>query len=419
MSAEPLDAAPPPAMAGSPPPARPMVVAVRRLSLIGLLLANAVLSLLTLGIYRFWARTKVRRRIWSSISLYGDSLTYTGTAKELLIGFLLALVLLVPIFGIIGIITNLLPLSLTTIIIQQFLPLGVLLFLGIVAVFYARRYILTRTQWRGIHAGQTGTLGEFFLFHLKAYGVMFLTLGLAAPWAQAKIHNYRAGITYYGTQHFSADAKPDGLWGAYLLLWLPMVIAYAAMLYLFWPMMEWSFLVQAAQEAGDPLPPPPEMGNAVLLGAVFLFMMLWGSVAGFHYYIRRLAHFTSATRLGEAAFDLPLRTREAIYIPLLALVGMLVVFGLLVGAIIGSVALIGPENRGLVISLIMIFSFFLIFLPGIGILQIAWVLVEMLKLIARRLEVSNPHSLDLILNRGQPAPRRGEGLADAIGDVGF
>lgn len=419
MSAEPLDEPVPPAMAGSPPPAQPMDVSVRRLSLIGLLVVNAVLSLLTLGIYRFWARTKVRRRIWSSISLYGDSLTYTGTAKELLIGFLLALVLLVPVFGIIGIVTNLLPLSLTSIIIQQFLPLAVLLFLGIVAVFYARRYLLTRTQWRGIHAGQTGTLGDFFLFHLKAYAVMFLTLGLAAPWAQARIHNYRASITYYGTQPFSANATPDRLWGPYLLLWLPMAVAYAAMLYLFWPMMEWSFLVQAAQEAGEPLPPPPATENSIMLGGTFLFMALWGSVAGFHYYIRRLSLFGSATRLGAMQFDLPLRTREAIYIPLVALVGMLVLFGLVVGAIVGSVTLIDPENKGLVFSLVMVFSLFLIFLPGFGMLQIAWVLVEMLKLIARRLTATNPESLELILNRGQPAPRRGEGLADAIGDVGF
>src|SRR5882672_3563015 len=62
-----------------------------------LLIRGAVLLLVTLGIYRFWLATDVRRFLWSNTEIAGDGLEYIGTARELLLGFLIAIALLVPI----------------------------------------------------------------------------------------------------------------------------------------------------------------------------------------------------------------------------------------------------------------------------------------------------------------------------------
>src|SRR5436190_8634441 len=62
-----------------------------------LLTRGAVLLLVTLGIYRFWLATDVRRFLWSNTELAGDGLEYVGTARELLLGFLIAIALLVPV----------------------------------------------------------------------------------------------------------------------------------------------------------------------------------------------------------------------------------------------------------------------------------------------------------------------------------
>ena len=62
-----------------------------------LLRRGAVLLLVTLGIYRFWLATDVRRSLWNHTEIAGDYLEYIGTARELLLGFLIAIVLLVPI----------------------------------------------------------------------------------------------------------------------------------------------------------------------------------------------------------------------------------------------------------------------------------------------------------------------------------
>src|SRR5438067_2074910 len=59
---------------------------------------GAALELVTLGFYRFWLATDIRRHLWTNTIVDGDAAEYTGRGKELLIGFLFALAILVPIY---------------------------------------------------------------------------------------------------------------------------------------------------------------------------------------------------------------------------------------------------------------------------------------------------------------------------------
>src|SRR6185503_13310080 len=63
-----------------------------------LVLRGACLELITVGFYRFWLATDMRRHLWSHTSVEGDAPEYIGTAKELLVGFLFALAILVPLY---------------------------------------------------------------------------------------------------------------------------------------------------------------------------------------------------------------------------------------------------------------------------------------------------------------------------------
>src|SRR6266436_623670 len=63
-----------------------------------LVMRGAFLELITVGFYRFWLATDMRRHLWSHTSVEGDAPEYIGTAKELLIGFLFALAILVPLY---------------------------------------------------------------------------------------------------------------------------------------------------------------------------------------------------------------------------------------------------------------------------------------------------------------------------------
>jgi uncharacterized membrane protein YjgN (DUF898 family) len=123
-----------------------------------LLIRGGVLLAVTLGIYRFWLATDIRRFLWSNTEIAGDGLEYIGTARELLLGFLIAIVLLVPVNvmfflaafsgGLLGQISGI-------------FALVVLVLLGQFAVYRARRYRLTRTIYRGIRFHQTGSAWRY------------------------------------------------------------------------------------------------------------------------------------------------------------------------------------------------------------------------------------------------------------------
>ena len=70
---------------------------------------NALLTLITLGIYRFWAKTNIRRFFWRNVSLLDDPLEYTGTGGELFVGFLIVIAVLFPLGLIYGAINTLVP----------------------------------------------------------------------------------------------------------------------------------------------------------------------------------------------------------------------------------------------------------------------------------------------------------------------
>lgn len=68
----------------------------RRGPLLSLVLKNTLLTILTFGLYRFWAKTWIRRYFWNNVRIAGDAVEYVGQGKELFVGFLIALAVLFP-----------------------------------------------------------------------------------------------------------------------------------------------------------------------------------------------------------------------------------------------------------------------------------------------------------------------------------
>jgi uncharacterized membrane protein YjgN (DUF898 family) len=145
---------------------------------------GALLELITFGFYRFWLATNIRRHLWTNISVDGDALEYAGTGRELLIGFLFALAILVPIYFAyfaIGIEAERWKAFAS-------IPFGII-FYGLYqfAIFRARRYQLTRTLWRGVRFWMTGS-GLAYMARAMGWTLLtVLTLGLAYPWREAAL----------------------------------------------------------------------------------------------------------------------------------------------------------------------------------------------------------------------------------------
>ena len=64
--------------------------------LVPLAIKGHLLTLITLGIYRFWYLTNLRRFFWSHTRVHDSALEYTGRGMEIFIGFLIAMAVVVP-----------------------------------------------------------------------------------------------------------------------------------------------------------------------------------------------------------------------------------------------------------------------------------------------------------------------------------
>jgi uncharacterized membrane protein YjgN (DUF898 family) len=158
-------------------------------------LRGAALLAVTLGIYRFWFATDVRRFLWSNTEVAGESLEYTGTPYELLIGFLIALALLVPLYVALALA------ALSAGPVGQAisgLSFPMLLFLGQFAVYRARRYRLTRTIYRGVRCHQDGSALRYAVCAAFWWLMVALTVGLAYPFMQSRLERFKMRHTYYG-----------------------------------------------------------------------------------------------------------------------------------------------------------------------------------------------------------------------------
>jgi uncharacterized membrane protein YjgN (DUF898 family) len=91
----------------------------RRGPLFRLVLKNIVLTVLTLGIYRFWAKRAVRHWFWRHVSIAEERLEYTGKGTELFVGFLIAMCVLLPFFAVTSILEQMARTSVVGAVISQ------------------------------------------------------------------------------------------------------------------------------------------------------------------------------------------------------------------------------------------------------------------------------------------------------------
>ncbi|HLO76139.1 MAG TPA: DUF898 family protein, partial [Magnetospirillum sp.] len=86
---------------------------------------------------------------------------------------------------------------------------------------------MTRTLWRGIRGGQTGSASEYALLFLGVGIVSALTLGWASPWAEMSLARYRMGHTTIGDCRFTCDAAAGPLYKRFAVLWLCGMVFFA------------------------------------------------------------------------------------------------------------------------------------------------------------------------------------------------
>jgi uncharacterized membrane protein YjgN (DUF898 family) len=188
----------------APPPPLPLAFSGDRGEFRALVTRGAALELVTVGFYRFWLATDIRRHLWSNTVIDGDAAEYTGRARELLIGFLIAMAIIVPVYlayFIAGLEAERFKAFASTPLVLFFYVFGQF------AIYRARRYRLTRTVWRGVRFWMSGS-GWAYAGRSLLWGIgTTLTLGLLLPWREAALERYKMRHSYYGDLQGSFDGR--------------------------------------------------------------------------------------------------------------------------------------------------------------------------------------------------------------------
>lgn len=234
---------------------------------------TGVLTLLTLTIYRFWARTVVRRRLWGETTIGEAPLEYTGKGSELFLGFLIAIfTVMLPIVGaLVGAQLLLPPMGVLAVFVVIYL--GFFVLIG-VAIFLARRYQLSRTVWRGVRFEQRGSALGYGLMAF-GYGLLtVLTLGWFAPAMRLRLEKRLWGNAYFGDMPFSYDNSKEGrtepVYKSFILAYLGSILFYAVF---FGAMHALGFFNEMTDPTAMPDIAKIGMLYAVLFGGILLLVL--------------------------------------------------------------------------------------------------------------------------------------------------
>ena len=263
---------------------------------------GALLELITFGFYRFWLTTDIRRHLWSHTEIDGDALEYTGRAKELLFGFLIAITVLGPLF----LAYFVLGLEFERYKAFASLPLYLLLLaFGQFAAYRARRYRLTRTVWRGVRFWMTGSGWSYAARSVLWWLVLVPSFGFAYPWRSAALERYKLRHTLYGRLPGRFEATGWQLfkrvWWVWLLGLLP------------WLLLFGGFVAAFSTTGGGGQRPPPfgaTPGSGMVAGFAIVLGCLGLVALPFLHAVRRAkewAWWTAGIRFGNIAVACRLR----------------------------------------------------------------------------------------------------------------
>lgn len=179
---------------------------------------NLLLTIVTLGIYRFWAKARERRYLWSRTRLIGDELEWTGTGGEMFVGFLMAVGVLL---GCVAVIFGGAALLGEWILVLGFVAFYIFLLWAFgFAQFRALRYRLSRTYWRGIRGGSDDNGVGYGWTALGNNFVAGLTLGILTPRAIAENWNDRMRKMSFGPHMLDSNVDTTGLQSRWMMLYV-------------------------------------------------------------------------------------------------------------------------------------------------------------------------------------------------------
>ena len=265
-------------------------------------LVNILLTIVTLGVWRFWAITRMRRYIWSRTSVYGDRFEYDGKGGQIFVGFLIAMAIIVGLFTVAATLGFLLkPINQALAMLPFFLTYLVVIVLALGAPFSAQRYRLGHTVWRGIRGGMEGSMIKYGLRSLLYSFAIGLTFFQLFPWASLRLLERRINASSFGSMRFVAQGRAGALYGRFVLAWIAtIVLAIAAFGGLF--AIERPLFMMLASHPNPATVQAMSQTLGFSVVGTYLVVILGGALISASYQAAFFRHVAGNTRLGDMAF---------------------------------------------------------------------------------------------------------------------
>ena len=386
----------------------------RRWPLFTLAFRTGVLTVLTLGIYRFWMKTRLRRFYWSSVRPGGHPLEYVGEAVEKLLGFLIAVVILAFYIGIVNLILMFISFSLFDGNYAAYFAS----FIGVIPLWFyaryrARRYVFARTRWRGIRFGvDPGAWG--YAWRAMLYWTLAIASGsLLWPLMTQRLEKYRIDRTWFGDRQL----KQGGRWTQLVLGMIPLWVIFFGILGL----MGWT----AFSSWGEV--DPSEDSIEALVGAFALSLPLL-TIAFAWYSVRSFRVLTATKSAGSIRFQSRARAPRVIGIYLLGYTATSILTGIV--AVLLSIAYLALlfssvgtafslddldslTAPGTMLQFVGFMIYFFVFIIW-GTFQHIFVTQPLWRHYAETLEIVGAESLNDIRQRARDEHTEAEGFAEAL-----
>jgi len=180
--------------------------------LFSIFIVNALLIIVTLGVYYFWGKVKIKRYLYSQLEFDGDRFTFHGKGKELFIGGIIGIFILGLTIGL----QHLIETSKDKYILAGSIILFMILICLIPMIFVlSRRYYLSRSSWRGIRFSFRGRIPSFYGIILRGVLLTIITFGLYSPYLRNRIKHFFVDNSNFGTQKFSYNGKGNEVFKQY------------------------------------------------------------------------------------------------------------------------------------------------------------------------------------------------------------
>lgn len=373
-----------------------------------LALGTGVLGVITLGIYRFWAKARIRRHVWEKVRVGDDGMEFTGTGLEMFLGFLMAVVVLAVYLAVVQLILFAVgirfvfdPQSEMEEIAQGIsiaLSFLAVLPLMLFAAYRARRYKLARTRFRGIRFAMENAAGGYMLRGLVYLLLTAVSLGLLWPLMTYRLEAYMTERTWYGGARFRQGGRWTGLYSAYFHVVVGIVL------------IGLSVLVAAG-------------GSPGLSGVLAVIGVIWGMIGLVIYRVRAFAYLMATKEMdGGLGFRAAPRARTVVWLYLkgVFIVGLLGgVASAIIFAPLGSL-MVGMEEPSALLQVeiaVMGVVAYLLLLTVFGALALVFISQPILGHFVGSVTVTGAEAIDAVRQRVSDRGADAEGLADAL-DMG-